>query len=286
MTRAHVIEAMTAARVLFPSLRLPTDADSFEFAADMWERTLGDLDQALVLAVLQAASVEPGRQFCPTPGEIRQRTAAILDPGGRAPSLDEAWRQVKHQIRAAGWCGTPTFTHPAIAAVVDAITWQALCESTNEIADRAHFARMYEQRVNDDRATIAIPPAARAVLEQHTPAAVLAAAPTPQLVPADREPVVAGAEARLRLRNEIARIRLAHDAADEDTAPARASFVKWQEGDPIDVAARGAKIDGGGAPDREAGDRGQADATAPAGSSDASTVGQPVSPGHTAEVAL
>lgn len=60
---------------------------------------------------------------------------------------DEAWAEVKAQIRRTGYYGTPEFSHTAIAEAVRALGWQDLCLSENQEADRAHFMRFYERAV-------------------------------------------------------------------------------------------------------------------------------------------
>lgn len=256
MKRAEVVELLAFAQALIPSYRMPTNATELDLVVDVWHRQLVDLDAALVTATLEAAAAGESREFVLNAAQLRARATSHL--AGRAPSVEEAWGEVKHQIRHHGWPGAAlvTFTHPAIAAVVNALGWQTLCESTNEVADRAHFARMYDARVDADRAHVAIPPAARAVLDQYAPAALERGvtiagelehhATVHQLHPTSTaagvdEPTIEPGEARERLAATIAKLRI-HKATDLDDDQPRRAFT-WQEGDDIDLAHRGVARD-------------------------------------------
>jgi len=67
---------------------------------------------------------------------------ALIHEGDQLDA-DAAWAEVQRQIRTVGYYGQPTWSHPAIAAAVDALGWDTLCRSTNPEADRAHFLRFY-----------------------------------------------------------------------------------------------------------------------------------------------
>lgn len=67
---------------------------------------------------------------------------ALIHEGDQLDS-DAAWAEVQRQIRAVGYYGQPTWSHPAIAAAVDALGWDRLCTSTQPQTDRAHFLRFY-----------------------------------------------------------------------------------------------------------------------------------------------
>lgn len=128
-----------------------------------WRRLLSDVDvRAAEAAVDEYAASYPPPKFPPPAGEIRQRAIVLADDTG-APSPDEAWEEIGHKIATIGYqnttldycqlgracvgreCGhhTVTFSHPAVTAVVDAMGWRELCLSSEQMADRAHFLRMY-----------------------------------------------------------------------------------------------------------------------------------------------
>lgn len=119
-----------------------------------WRYLLSDVDYDAGLAAL-SEHASAGSEFPPPVGVIRRRAIELSLPEGSAPPADEAWGEVVREIARVGYFTpsegepdrVPRFSHPAITMVVNGLTWKSLCESTNEVADRAHFARMYGERV-------------------------------------------------------------------------------------------------------------------------------------------
>lgn len=97
-------------------------------------------------------------EFLPTIAKIREKALALSIPV--APEPLEAWGIVLKEIQRRGFYRSPEFGNPIIAKAVDCIGWQTLCSSENPVADRAHFAKVYEgllrQAMNDARM---LPPA-------------------------------------------------------------------------------------------------------------------------------
>lgn len=84
--------------------------------------------------------------FPPSAGRIRQRYIELITPP-KLPAAD-AWGLVIRQMMRVGHTGTPTFEDATLARVVQSMGWRELCLSENQMADRAHFIRMYEQVVS------------------------------------------------------------------------------------------------------------------------------------------
>jgi len=129
-----------------------------------WESLLLDLELPVVLAAIQALAAD-GREWPPPPGLIRQRVVALTNP---IPDGDQAWAEVQQQIRRVGslrrYGEEPTWSHPLIGRIADTLGWDQLCMSENQMADRAHFLRMWTEAVNRTGTADALPPAARQVL--------------------------------------------------------------------------------------------------------------------------
>lgn len=150
MNRPETIEALAAMSVLWPSMRLPDDDATVDVIVAMAQRQWSDLESAAVLAAIEVLSAE-GREFAPTVGQVSRRARELVElaSGARPPDVDEAWGEVRRQIAHRGAWATFTeepleWSHPIVGEVVERMGWLALCGSTNEVADRAHFARMYE----------------------------------------------------------------------------------------------------------------------------------------------
>jgi hypothetical protein len=119
---------------------------------DAYIEDILDLDyQAAALAIKQLRQTAT---FLPSIAEIRRAAAEIT--AGHLPDGDQAWADVLAQIRRVGWTGRPSWSHPAIADTVRAMGWRELCASTNQIADRAHFLKLYDAgraRLERERST-------------------------------------------------------------------------------------------------------------------------------------
>lgn len=123
---------------------------------------LKDIPLDILTASVQQCMAES--EFFPTVARIREKSLALIRPV--APEPLEAWGIVLKEIQRVGFYRSPKFDDPIIAKAVDCIGWQTLCSSENQIADRAHFGKVYEgllRQAENDRRII---PAARQIQEQ------------------------------------------------------------------------------------------------------------------------
>jgi len=128
----------------------------------MYVKLLRDIPAAELQVVVDQAVCDC--TYLPTIAEIRSRWHKLTRPAG-AMSAAEAWGMVTAEIRRVGSWGTPCFEHPQVAHVVRAIGWQELCMSENQMADRAHFMRMFEQVAGREEEVARLLPSSRALLE-------------------------------------------------------------------------------------------------------------------------
>ena len=102
-------------------------------------------DESLIQAVSE--HIAHSDEF-PTIAGLRRLALA-----GNHPAPGDAWGEAARQMQEVGRYRTPAFSHPLITQAVDQIGgWQALCESDNLVADRAHFLRIYEELVRRETA--------------------------------------------------------------------------------------------------------------------------------------
>lgn len=173
MTDDQFDEVMLAVTGIWPNWQ----ANPATFAVS--ERLLAALSYEDTVAALDALAIESPRWF-PGPGELRVRAIEMGQPEGGAPSGDEAWGEVvRERHRAGQYAGTALsdraleFSHPAIAVVVEALGWAELCTSENEVADRAHFLKLYAERVTRLRVDRATPPSVAAAIARAAEATAL-----------------------------------------------------------------------------------------------------------------
>lgn len=106
-------------------------------------------------------------KFLPTVAEIRDEWHNLTRKIGQL-SATEAWASVLSEIRRIGYIGVPYFTDALTAQVVKTLGWRELCASENQVADRAHFMRMYEQLVTRDTQVRKLLPQALDMAERNT----------------------------------------------------------------------------------------------------------------------
>jgi hypothetical protein len=102
-------------------------------------------------------------EFFPTIAKLRNKAIALIAPARKDPM--DAWGEVIREIQRTGFYRSPRFEDPLIAKAVDCLGWQYLCSSENTVADRAHFAKVYEQFVEREAQDAKLLPAARRLRE-------------------------------------------------------------------------------------------------------------------------
>lgn len=183
MTDQEIAELITYSLIMWPQQREVPLAQRLI----VWRDLVADLDLQHVHAAMVQLSTE-GDRFPPPPGLIRKRAVAFTTPAGSAPGPEEAWAEIKAKIGSVGYTTAldlcerclpldtdgrrecdhrwVTFSHPAIQAFVDSLGWKYLCQSQDEMADRAHFVKWYPAAVDRLSNQAALPDAVKALASQ------------------------------------------------------------------------------------------------------------------------
>lgn len=109
-------------------------------------RALADLDaDDLRDAVDRLVATE---KWFPTVADIR---ASCAERSCKAPAAADAWAEVMRAVGTVGRYRVPQWSHVAVERAVEGLGgWQAICDSEDNMADRAHFLRLYaETRSNE-----------------------------------------------------------------------------------------------------------------------------------------
>lgn len=115
-----------------------------EQTLELYERLLAPLPakfaEPAVMEILRSDC-----EFAPSIGAIITLAAqlALRECGAPALSAEEAWAEVREQMRTCGHHSRPSFSSPAVDLAVDALGWDNLCMSTNPETSRAHFYRTF-----------------------------------------------------------------------------------------------------------------------------------------------
>jgi hypothetical protein len=136
---ATEIEILSVLKILgdvYPSYKLTVAA------IEMYVQLLADI-QAKVLE--QSALDHISRSsFFPSIAELRLAAFRLLESAHPLPSEYEAWSDVQAEIKRVGYCGQPHFENPITSKVVEQLGWGYLCQSDNQVSDRAHFIQAYQ----------------------------------------------------------------------------------------------------------------------------------------------
>lgn len=145
-----------------------------KYAMKTWYRALSDLDYHVAEnAVWEHISTSV---FPPSIAEIREKCTARLSP--MVTEWGEAWEEVLQVIRKYGSYREEeavTSLSRLTAIAVRRMGFKNLCQSENPVADRAHFQRIYEGMVKEEKRQTQLPEFVRTersqMIESHTPPA-------------------------------------------------------------------------------------------------------------------
>lgn len=121
-----------------------------ELIISLWTRMLSDVSFEIAQLAIEkyiSESVYP-----PTIADIRQRIADVTVMPQKTGI--EGWEEVKRAIRLHGWYdekkGMDSLSE-ITRKVTEAIGFKTLCLSENEMADRAHFLKVYDTLAKRER---------------------------------------------------------------------------------------------------------------------------------------
>lgn len=147
MKRTEVIKLIGLCSVNYRNWPEP---DKLEMLTTLWLKMLSDTEYFIAEAAIEkyiAESVYP-----PTIADVRARIADITV--FREKTSIEAWGDVKTAIRKFGSYNEEKAMNSLSGVtrkVVDSIGFRTLCLSEDEMADRAHFLKVYEVLAKRER---------------------------------------------------------------------------------------------------------------------------------------
>lgn len=134
MTPSESVELVRRLMAAFPRHQVTKETVA------VYAESLADLEVTAAREAVQEAIVT--LKFFPAIAEIREIAARRRSD---CPDCSRAWGELMRKVGSVGRYRTPKWSHPAIAHVVDAMSWEAICDSENLEATRAHFMRLYSE---------------------------------------------------------------------------------------------------------------------------------------------
>ena len=166
MTIDETLIFMGILKTAYPRYYANIDKTEAKQAVMLWSEMLQDisLDQAK-LALKKYIASSP---FPPTVSDIRQAITVVTS--GYIPDEGEAWGEVLNAIRLYGYM-QPDKAYDNMGEytklAVKRMGWQSLCESENQMADRAHFMSIYKSIKQREESNQALPYAIREQIAQN-----------------------------------------------------------------------------------------------------------------------
>lgn len=153
MNRKEIVQAMAIVKAAYPSFY--KTADDIKSAVSLWEMMFADDDNSLVLASVKSHITT--NKFPPTIADIREK---MVDVTTVQVLGEEAWGKVERAIRLYGynrmeealeWLG------PELGQFTRRFGWRDLCMSENQMADRAHFMKLWDTRSKKEKKDAMLP---------------------------------------------------------------------------------------------------------------------------------
>lgn len=139
----------------------------------LYGQMLGDIPVDVL--ELSAKQIIAQSKYFPSIAEWREMSHELMIGMQNIPSAYEAWEEA---IKQADLCGDyyryqirshePEYSHPLIKKAVDIIGYKNLLESSNTVADRAHFFRIYESLLERGENDVRLLPESKAISAKYT----------------------------------------------------------------------------------------------------------------------
>jgi hypothetical protein len=153
MTEKDSFAVLGILKTSYPRFYMGMSKEEVDATAALWREMLSDADMPTVAVSLKRLIA--ACKFPPTIAEVRESISAVTYSA--LPDEGSAWGEVNHAIRTYGYCREAD----ALASMsettreaVKSMGWQSLCMSENDMADRAHFLKIYNsitKRIEQDR---------------------------------------------------------------------------------------------------------------------------------------
>lgn len=163
MNRKEFLEIMAGIESLYENFNVMNN----DFALEVWYDLLKDIPtQVMGIVIKKHLATSP---FAPKICDIRQLVTEVTTEPSKDPA--EAWGEVTKAIQRYGSYNEATALESmseTTRKVVIAMNYRELCLSENQMADRAHFIKLYEQHSNRQKRDKALPLGLQSEIKQLT----------------------------------------------------------------------------------------------------------------------
>lgn len=115
-------------------------------SVDVYLDLLGDMPADTLMVATKTACAERGREFAPSAGEIRAAATQLHRLASGTPEAAEAWAAIMESFRVVKSQRSKLLEHPIVAEAIRCMGGlDTIGMSENNMADRAHFLKIYDQ---------------------------------------------------------------------------------------------------------------------------------------------
>lgn len=139
MEKDSVVQALVLISAAYPNFYKNNDKQA---AVELWSIMFADDDPEEVLLAIKAHIAT--NKWPPTVADIRE---AIVKVNHKTITSDEAWGQIKTAIQRCGYSRADEvdiYVSPEVMPILKRMGFKELCMSQNQMADRAHFMKMWD----------------------------------------------------------------------------------------------------------------------------------------------
>ena len=152
MNAIEVSKIIGMLEINYKNFKVSNDEDALE----LWLKALKDLSYEECDAAALRIIME--NDFAPTIATIRK---AVRDMNPQVQTAVDAWGEVQNAFRNFRMDQDKKAIDsmsPVAGKVVKSMDWWCLCNSDNQMADRAHFMKMYDEAAKKERQEQLMPP--------------------------------------------------------------------------------------------------------------------------------
>lgn len=149
MTRDEILKALSIVKAGYPNFYKGTD--DIKNAVALWEMMFADDDNNLVLMAIKMHLST--NKFPPTIADIRECMAKATT---QEVNSEDAWGKVCRAIRMYGYANKEKaieYLGDELGGFTEKFGWRDLCMSENQMADRAHFIKLWDARSKNNQKT-------------------------------------------------------------------------------------------------------------------------------------
>ena len=155
MNREETVKILSVLEKAYPKFN-PVSTNDFEKIM-LWQEMMSDLDYELANIAIKKHIAEEVYQ--PTIASIRKSVASIKSPQNQI-TADDAWGEIKRAIKRFGYYQEENAfdsMSPITRKIAKNMNWKEICLSENQMADRAHFMKMFEVRKDREQKQAMLP---------------------------------------------------------------------------------------------------------------------------------